>query len=60
MLSDMTECNNNQYTPLLVYCYAIGPPPLACRLAGRLVDLVGFEGYGHWGPIWAKLTMTAA
>jgi hypothetical protein len=37
---------NDQYTPLLVYCNAIGLPPLASRPARTaLLSPVGPEGY---------------
>jgi hypothetical protein len=43
---------NDQYTPLLVYCNAIGLPPLASRLARTaLLSPVGPEGYLALGPI---------
>jgi hypothetical protein len=42
---------NDQYTPLLVYCNAIGLPPLASRPARTaLLSPMGPEGYLALGP----------
>jgi hypothetical protein len=42
---------NDQYTPLLVYCNALGLPPLASRPASTaLLSPVGPEGYLALGP----------